>query len=145
MSSLLQWAFESVMPSFGSQSIGFDDLLYCIRNPAKYVLIHTMSATERVLISGTLSVAEEEVFMNEYLSKYVENQKTIVLYGRNSCDDSTRKKRAQLLSLGISDVYIYSGGMFEWVLLQDIYGASEFPTSEVVADIIAYRPQSRFT
>ena len=104
-----------------------------------------MSATESVLISGTLSVSEEETFMNEYISKYVENQKTIVLYGRNNCDDSPRKKLAQLLSLGISDVYIYSGGMFEWVLLQDIYGASEFPTTSVVTDIIAYRPQSRFT
>jgi len=145
MSSLLQWAFESAMPSFGGRSVGFDDLLYCIRNPAKYALIHTMSATESVLISGTLSVSEEETFMNEYISKYVENQKTIVLYGRNNCDDSPRKKLAQLLSLGISDVYIYSGGMFEWVLLQDIYGASEFPTTSVVTDIIAYRPQSRFT
>lgn len=140
MSSLLQWAFESAMPSFGNKSIGFDDLLHCIRNPAKYVLIHTMSANERILISGTLSVSEEETFMNEYLSKYVENQKTIVLYGRNSCDDSPRKKRAQLLSLGISDVYVYAGGMFEWVLLQDIYGENEFPTSEVVVDLLAYRP-----
>ena len=103
-----------------------------------------MSAAECVLISGTLSVEEEETFMNEYLSKYVENQKTIVLYGRNSCDDSPRKKRAQLLSLGISDVYIYAGGLFEWVLLQDIYGVSEFPTTAVVTDLLAYRPQSRF-
>ena len=143
MSSLLQWAFESAMPSFGNKSIGFDDLLHCIRNPAKYALIHTMSAAECVLISGTLSVAEEEVFMNEYLSKYVENQKTIVLYGRNSCDDSPRKKRAQLLSLGISDVYIYAGGLFEWVLLQDIYGVSEFPTTGAITDLLAYRPLAK--
>ena len=61
MSSLLQWAFESALPSFGSSYVGFDDLLYCIRNPAKYALIHTMSATECVLISGTLGVSEEEV------------------------------------------------------------------------------------
>lgn len=102
-----------------------------------------MSATEQVLISGTLSVSEEEAFINDYLSKYTENQKTIVLYGRNNCDDSPRKKRAQLLSLGISDVYIYAGGLFEWVLLQDIYGVSEFPTTTVVTDIIAYRPLNR--
>ena len=142
MSSLLQWAFESAMPS--GRSIGFDDILHCIRNPAKYSLIHTMPDTEKILIRGTLSVAEEEVFMNEYLSKYAENQKTIVLYGRNCCDESPRKKRAQLLSLGISDVYIYSGGMFEWVLLQDIYGGTEFPTTAVVIDIIYYRPLKQF-
>ena len=103
-----------------------------------------MPDTEKILIRGTLSVAEEEVFMNEYLSKYAENQKTIVLYGRNCCDESPRKKRAQLLSLGISDVYIYSGGMFEWVLLQDIYGGTEFPTTAVVIDIIYYRPLKQF-
>lgn len=145
MTSLLQWAFESALPSFSGRSIGFDDLLHCIRNPAKYALIHTMSANECVLIRGTLSATEEEGFINEYLSKYVENQKTIVLYGRNSCDDSPRKKRAQLLSLGISDVYIYAGGLFEWVLLQDIYGVSEFPTTAVVTDLLSYRPPAKLT
>jgi hypothetical protein len=103
-----------------------------------------MSATEQLLITGTLGAAEEEVFINEYLSKYVENQKTIILYGRNCCDDSTRKKRAQLLSLGISDVYVYVGGLFEWILLQDIYGATEFHTTSVVTDIITYRHPSKF-
>ena len=139
MSSLLQWAFQSAMPSLGNRAIGFDDMLRCIRNPAKYSIIHTMSATERVLIGGTLSATEEEEFMNEYLSKYSETQKTIVLYGRNSCDDSTRRKRAQLMSMGISDVYVYVGGMFEWVLLQDIYGIDEFPTTGAVTDILAFR------
>ena len=142
MSSLLQWAFQSAMPSFSDCSIGFDDLLVCIRTPAKYAIIHTMPATESVVIKGSLSAAEEEAFMNEYLSKYAEEQKTIVLYGRNCCDDSTRRKRAQLLSLGISDVYVYSGGMFEWCLLQDLYGAAEFPTTSPVPDILSYRPRS---
>jgi len=144
MSSLLQWAFQNMIPSFGDNSIGFDDVLHGIQNPAKYAIIHTMPNTEQLLIRGTLSVSEEEMFINEYLSKYVENQKTIILYGKNSCDDSPRKKRAQLLSLGISDVYIYPGGIFEWILLQDIYGASEFPTTVPVTDIILHRPLARF-
>lgn len=141
MSSLLQWAFQSAMPSFGDRSIGFDDLLHCIKTPEKYAIIHTMSASENVLIIGTLTASEEEAFMNDYLSTYSENPKTIVLYGRNSCDDSPRKKRAQLLSFGIRDVYIYSGGMFEWVLLQDIYGVTEFPTTSGVVDLLVYRPR----
>jgi hypothetical protein len=139
MTSLLQWAFSAAMPSLNNRAIGFDDMLVCIRNPAKYSIIHTMPATESDLIKGTLGVAEEEAFMNEYLSKYVETPKTIVLYGRNSCDDSVGRKRAQLLSLGISDVYVYVGGMFEWVLLQDIYGEDEFPTTGAVKDILAFR------
>jgi rhodanese-related sulfurtransferase len=141
MSSLLQWAFQTAMPSLGDRAIGFDDLLGCIRNPAKYAIIHTMPESETVLINGTLTASQEESFINEYLSKYVETQKTIILYGRNCCDDSTRKKRAQLLSLGISNVYIYVGGLFEWILLQDIYGTAEFPTTNLVTDLLAYRPR----
>ena len=140
MSSLLQWAFQSAIPSIGNCSIGFDDLLHCIKTPTKYAIIHTMPASDTILISGTLTATEEETFINEYLSQYVETQKTIVLYGRNCCDDAPRKKRAQLLSLGISDVYIYPGGMFEWALLQDIYGVDEFPTTHPVVDLLVYRP-----
>jgi len=140
MSSLIQWAFQSAMPSLSGYAIGFDDMLVCIKNPAKYAIIHTMSASEQVIIAGTLTPAQEEIFVNDYLSKYVDPQKTIILYGRNCCDDSPRQKRAQLLSLGIGDIYVYSGGLFEWALLQDIYGASEFPTTSPVADLLAYRP-----
>jgi len=141
MSSLLQWAFQSAIPSLANNSIGFDDLLYCIKSPDKYAIIHTMPASQSVLISGTLTAAEEEAFVNDYLSKYTETPKTIVLYGKNCCDDSPRQKRAQLLSFGISDVYIYVGGLFEWGLLQDIYGATEFPTTANIDDLLAYRPR----
>lgn len=139
MSSLLQWVFQSVIPSFGERAVGFDDVLLCIKHPDKYAIIHTMQANEQVLITGTLTPVEEEVFINEYLSKYVETPRKIVLYGKHCCDDSPRRKHAQLLSLGISDIYIYSGGLFEWVLLQDIYGVEEFPTTAPVKDILAYR------
>jgi len=140
MSSLLHWAFQSAMPSFGDRAIGFDDMVYCRALPAKYAIIHTMHASEQTLIKGTLTAAEEESFINEYLSKYTEYQKIIILYGRNYCDDSTRQKRAQLLSYGISDVYVYVGGLFEWALLQDIYGANEFPTTRPITDLLDYRP-----
>jgi hypothetical protein len=99
-----------------------------------------MPASETLLISGTLKPAEEESFINEYLSQYVEHQKTIVLYGRNNCDDTPRQKRAQLLSLGISNIYVYPGGLFEWLLLQDIYGVDEFPTTNPVTDLLVHRP-----
>ncbi len=139
MSSLIQWVLQSAIPSFGERAIGFDDMLHCINNTDKYAIIHTMPAYEQVLIRGTLTPAEEEVFINEYLSKYTESNKTIILYGRNCCDDSARQKRAQLLSLGIADVYIYVGGLFEWLLLQDVYGVDEFPTTSRVVDLLAYR------
>ena len=144
MSSLLQWAFQSAMPSIGKQAIGFDDMLHSIKLPSKYAIIHTMPSSETILIHGTLTAPEEEAFINEYISQYTDHSKTIILYGRNSCDESPLKKRAQLLSLGISDVYIYAGGMFEWILLQDIYGKDEFKTTREVPDLLVYRPLSKF-
>ena len=143
MSSLLQWIFQSAFPSFGDCAIGFDDVLHCSQHPEKYAIIHTMDAMEQVLISGTLTPAEEELFIDEYLSKYVETPKKIILYGKNCCDDSPRKKQAQLLSMGISDVYIYHGGLFEWLLLQDIYGVDEFPTTKLAKDLLVYRYRSK--
>jgi len=41
-------------------------------------------------------------------------------------------------------VYMYCGGMFEWLLLQDIYGANEFPTTARQMDILKYRPAKTF-
>ena len=67
MSSLLQWALQTAMPSLGNRDIGFDDILKCIKTPSKYAIIHTMSASEQVLIKGTLTAQEEETFINEYL------------------------------------------------------------------------------
>jgi len=124
--------------------IGFDDVLHAIKTPDKYVLVNTLPLTNQsVLIKGTLAASEEEAFFDEYLNKYVEKTKTVILYGMNSCDPTVHEKRTQLLSLGISDIMIYSGGLFEWLLLQDIYGQNEFPTTSKVVDLLAYRPRRK--
>jgi len=44
-----------------------------------------------------------------------------------------------LVALGFTEVYIYLGGLFEWVLLQDIYGTELFKTTRRVADILRYK------
>jgi hypothetical protein len=31
--------------------------------------------------------------------------------------------------------------MFEWALLQDIYGVTEFPTTGGIVDLLVYRPR----
>ena len=58
-------------------------------------------------------------------------QTKIILYGKNSTDNLCDKKYKQLCELGFSEVYIYAGGMFEWLLLQDIYSNNEFPTRQM--------------
>jgi hypothetical protein len=142
MASLIQWALKKAMPSL--PLIGFEDVLHALNRKDDYVLVNTLPLTNQsVLIKGTLAASEEEAFFDEYLNKYVEKTKTVVLYGMNSCDTTVHEKRTQLLSLGISDIMVYSGGLFEWLLLQDIYGQTEFPTNSKAADLLIYRPKRK--
>jgi len=53
------------------------------------------------------------------------------------------KKYRQLVDLGFSNVYIYTGGLFEWLLLQDIYGSTEFPTTTKELDILKFKGTSK--
>jgi hypothetical protein len=48
-------------------------------------------------------------------------------------------KCQQLQSLGFNKIYIYSGGLFEWMLLQDIYGKDLFQTTSIEVDILKYK------
>jgi hypothetical protein len=63
----------------------------------------------------------------------------IVIYGKNAGDIRVDHKYNQLWKLGFTDIYIYLGGLFEWLLLQDIYGMEEFPTTCRELDILKYR------
>ena len=142
---MIEWALQSIFPA-RTFLVGFEDVLHAQKTPDKYSILNTLpNAEQSVLISGTISASDEEEFINQYInSGNPSNQKTIILYGRNSCDDSPRKKRNQLLSLGIGDVFIYSGGLFEWLLLQDIYSKAEFPittSTTGTVDLLAYRPK----
>ena len=81
----------------------------------------------------------EEQTINQLLNQN-KLQTKIILYGKNSSDDTCDKKYKQLCDLGFSEVYIYVGGMFEWLLLQDIYSNKEFPTTSKINDILLYKP-----
>jgi len=119
------------------KKIGFEDMKYVIKNKKKnYVMINTLAITEQeCLIPGTVSVKDEEAFINRHLNKNI----SIIIYGKNANDDSIFKKYEQLLKLGFNSVFVYTGGIFEWLLLQDIYGKDEFPTTSEELDILKYR------
>ena len=121
--------------------IGFEDVLFAIQHPDRFLIINTLSASEQdCLIANTLSMEEEERVVNEMLTQYEKVIRKIILYGKNCTDTSVDRKNAQLNGLGIGDIYVYSGGLFEWMLLQDIYGVSEFPTTKKVLDILKFKP-----
>ena len=125
--------------------IGFEDVKYAIEHPSQYLLINTLSASEqRCLIKNTLPCMVEETTINEKIAQFQMRKCCIIVYGRNSADALADKKYKQLSSLGFTNVYIYSGGLFEWLLLQDVYGANEFPTTEKEMDILRYREPKQF-
>lgn len=123
--------------------IGFEDIQYVLNNKDSYLLINTLSETEQdCLIPNTVLASQEEIMINKYLKNYSKNI-NIIIYGRNCNDDKMYTKYNQLISLGFYHVYIYTGGLFEWLTLQDIFGSTEFPTTKKELDILKYKPNKR--
>ena len=122
------------------RKIGFEDIQYVIKQEKRnYVLINTLTITEQnCLIPDTIPIKDEEAIINKHLNKNIH----IIIYGKNANDESIFKKYEQLLTLGFGSVFVYTGGLFEWLLLQDIYGNDEFPTTSQELDILKYRAES---
>ena len=47
--------------------------------------------------------------------------------------------------MGFSQIYVYPGGIFEWLLLQDIYGEDSFPTTKKELDILKYKGDTGYS
>ena len=126
------------------KKIGFQDVQYIIRNNNQnYILISTLKKEQQgCLIPTTLQADKEEAVINGYLKA---GKPSIVIYGKNTNDETVCQKYKQLLTLGFPQIYIYPGGMFEWLCLQDIYGPDEFPTTKKELDILLFAPRSVFT
>ena len=121
--------------------IGFEDIKSIITNNSKKsIIINTIPSNEQsCLIQSTILGDNEEKIINELMKKKDYIDTYIMIYGKNASDNTPYDKYSQLKSIGFSNIYIYSGGLFEWLLLQDIYGFSEFPTTKQKADILKYR------
>lgn len=121
------------------KKINFEDMQTVIKNPEVYLIINTLPISEQnCLIVNTTFASDEENIINKFMK---ENRNIrIVIYGKNCNDDTTNKKYQQLLSLGFYNIFLYTGGMFEWLLLQDIYGKDLFPTTKKELDLLKYKP-----
>lgn len=123
--------------------LNFEDIQEAIKNKGKYVVINTLSSNNQsCLLPNTIDLREEESIINKLLSS--NKEKFIIIYGKNVNDATIYDKYEQLLKLGFLNVYIYPGGMFEWLCLQDIYSSDLFPTTKKELDILKYKPVSRF-
>tara|TARA_B110000003_G_scaffold31662_1_gene29525 strand:+ start:582 stop:1001 length:420 start_codon:yes stop_codon:yes gene_type:complete len=123
--------------------INFEDMKHIQKNENS-IIINTMEPhNQNCLIEGTISIKNEENILNNLITKGNVEEK-IVIYGENSCDNKLIKKYNQLIKLGFINVYIYTGGLFEWLLLQDIYGKDYFKTTTVENDFLKYKGIQKF-
>ena len=122
--------------------LGFEDVLYGIHHNNECILMNTMPHDlQNCLIQNTLLINIEEQTINKLMDQN-KFQTKIILYGKNSTDNLCDKKYKQLCELGFRQVYICAGGMFEWLLLQDIYSNTEFPTATKINDVLLYKSRS---
>lgn len=112
------------------------------RTNGEYLLINTLpSEKQNCLIKNTCPANEEERIINELLS---ENRDCIIcIYGEHSCDASIHTKYEQLSKIGFTNVYMYTGGLFEWLCLQDIYSETYFETIGKHNEILDYSPREK--
>lgn len=134
---LLEW--------FGSKEvvkvIGFEDMLSLLRS--NVVLLNTMARGDQAcLIRGTLHADDEESAMNAMLTSTdpLVTDRWVVVYGRHTLDPKPMEKARTLRLMGLSRLLVYRGGLFEWLLLQEVFGQDQFPTQGACPDLLAYRP-----
>jgi hypothetical protein len=127
------------------QTISFEDVQYAVKHHDDFLIINTLKEGDQEhLITGTMYYKNEEEKINVLMNNYDFSSKKIIIYGENANDKSVDKKYHQITSLGFQNVYIYPGGLFEWLCLQDIYGDEHFPSTKPLLDILKYKPKSRF-
>lgn len=129
--------------------ISFEDVKHAINrtnnntNSDEYIIINTLPVNKQsCLISGTIHADDETVMLNKYLKENVSVK--VIVYGENSADPRMEAKYNQLRSLGFFHVYLYTGGLFEWLLLQDIYGDDMFKTTTKELEHLKYKPAAQF-
>lgn len=123
--------------------INFEDVQFLINNQEKYIIINTLNENEQdCLLPNTITPEKETLVINNLMRNSRKDIK-IIIYGKNCNDDKIYKKYNQLQNLGFFNSYIYTGGLFEWLLLQDIYGSKEFPTTKKELDILKFKPKKK--
>lgn len=135
--------FDFLLKPAAIKRADYEDIIHAIKNPDNFLIINTLPIGEQqVLIKSTIPYNDEEPTINNMLSNYDMDAKTIVIYGKNANDETAEKKYRQIKTLGFRNVFLYGGGLFEWLLLQDIFGDSNFPTIGKTDNFLKYKPPS---
>jgi len=119
------------------ERLNFEDMQTIIQTKNNIIINTLIEDNQGCLIIGTINIRDEVRILNDCLSNSKDKQ--IVIYGKNSNDEKLFLKYKQLTDLGFKNVNIYTGGMFEWLLLQETYGEDNFPTTSKELDILKYK------
>jgi hypothetical protein len=116
----------------------YDSILDKINNKKDFILINTLPENnQECLIITTIPANVESNVINDLL--HTNKKKEIIIYGKNYRDIKVIDKYNQLKKLGFVNVYIYFGGLFEWLLLREIYGNTNFKIIGNTTDILKYK------
>jgi hypothetical protein len=120
-----------------TKKVSFQDIQYAQTNEHT-IIINTLPEQEQsILIFKTISIASEI----SQVENAIKLKNNIIIYGKNSNDETIYVKYNQISKLG-GLAYIYVGGLFEWMLLQDIYGPELFKTTSKTLDILKFKPNN---
>jgi hypothetical protein len=132
--------FRNIFGTKYINKVGFEDILKL--KPGSTILINTLPLSEQsYLIKNTTGFDNEENIINQSMKD--DCQLVIIIYGKNSLDGSIEEKYSQLKSIGYTEnkLYIYYGGLFEWCMLQDVFGVDNFESIGKCIDILKYKPK----
>jgi hypothetical protein len=143
----MEYLVSLVSPASATHRVGFEDVI-AMRGRAGAgagaLIINTLpAAAQHCVIAGTVDCGDEETRINALVRAGAASNTAVLIYGEHACDPAPETKRAQLRGLGFVDVMVYVGGLFEYLLLQDIYGADAFPTRGRETDLLSRRPRPR--
>ena len=120
-----------------TKKVSFQDIQYAQTNE-RILIINTLPENEQsILIYKTIQITNE---ITE-VENAIKHKNNIIIYGKNSNDETIYLKYTQITKLG-GNVYLYIGGLFEWMLLQDIYGKELFKTTCSIIDILKFKPNN---
>jgi hypothetical protein len=118
------------------QRISFEDVQYA-QTHGRLIISTLPSKEQEMLIQKTMSWDHEI----KSVERAIQKKEPIIIYGKHCNDETIYVKYDQIKKLG-GIVYLYAGGLFEWLLLQDIYGRDHFPTTSnlEIIDLLKYKP-----
>lgn len=122
-----------------AQVVSFEKVQFAVQHTEDFFIINTLNLKDQdCLIQGTMDAGIETKVLNDCIARG-RMEVPIIVYGRNHADEKVDEKGAQLSKIGFRKVYLYKGGMFEWLLLQEIYGTDMFPTTRQELDLLRFK------